>query len=130
MKLTPLAFGLLIIASCLPTPAAASPSCGGGWFGVGTPWCGFDCSQPKVYVKGYAVNPGGVAGLTVTGACGIANPLTGAWTTVFSVSCSATGPGYALCSNVGANTAYPGALAGRCTVGGTAYGNFTCWSAP
>jgi hypothetical protein len=116
----------LLTIAFLPAPAAALPPCGGGWTGAAT--CSFPCNDARVYVSGYAWNGGAIASLTVKATCGVA--AGGTFTPLFTVMCSATGPGFASCANSAANPYYPLPLQGVCTVTGMAMGNYTCVSAP
>jgi hypothetical protein len=126
MRATLFALALLTAFSVVPAPASALSSCSGTW--TGGAQCSFVCNDLNVYVQGSASNLGALSNLTVTADCGVATG--GVYTVLFSVTCSATGPGTATCSNSGPNVSYPLPLAGRCTVSGSATGSYSCWSAP
>lgn len=119
-----LASSLLLLPLVVPNAVAAS-SCGGYWNGSAT--CAFVCDSPTITVDGYAQN-GGLASVTVVAECGVLDPVTGAFTALSSVSCSASAPFTVSCANAGPNPHHPLPLSGRCTVTGAAGGTFGCKS--
>ena len=126
MRALLVSLALLTVLSVIPAPAAALSSCSGAW--VGTSQCSFLCDDLNIYVTGTASNLGAISGVTVTADCGVA--AGGVFVVLFSISCSANGPGTASCSSSGPNTSYPLPIQGRCTVTGSASGTYGCSSAP
>lgn len=116
---------LLVAASAyVAAPAAAFSGCGGPYTIAAQ--CTFTCGDPKLSVWADASNPGAVAWVQVQAQCGIA--VGGTFTSIYSVGCSAIGPGYAACSNSVATPALwlSVPLTGVCTVNGQMVGNWNC----
>ena len=114
---------LALAALTLPVPpAAALSTCGGNWVGSAT--CFFQCDTITVIFRGIAFSEEDPAVVRVVAECGVFN-ANGAFTPLFTYSCTDSGPSPAQCS--GSGNTIPG-LIGRCRVSGIQHGAYSCSS--